>query len=180
MDAEDLNEFDVAREIEESRKDIARDASATKALLSHDTINHFLAEADPNSSHRSRVLQRKVDIIRRYLVTCGAMHDATFTFSRPATDFLFLALREFFGVNDKRLDTCKAEMPGIYQFFMDSEDYPGEIVIGALRFEIEPITGAVAVTERQEKQDSSGPRPALLPLSKTDGAMPCVAQTVLL
>lgn len=156
MEDEGLTDFDIAREIEECRNDIAPGANPAKPLLSHDTIHHFLAEAGETAPRRSRVRASNVEIIRRYLVTCGAIHDATLTFNRPATDFLFLALREFFGVNDRRLDTCKAEMPGVYQFFMDSEDYPGEVVIGALRFEIEPITGAVSVTERQEKQDSRG------------------------
>jgi hypothetical protein len=158
MANDSLNVHDAAREIEESRSDIAPDADSRRPLLSHDTIQHFLDEEDKHAPPRSRVKPANVEIIRRYLVTTGKMHDPDLTFNRPVTDFLFLALREFFGVNDSRLNGCKAEMPGAYQLYMESEDYPGEIVIGALRFDIEPITGAVAVTERQEKQDTRGRR----------------------
>jgi hypothetical protein len=154
MQKEGLSEFDVASEIEECRTVIAPEAASDRPLLSHDTIHHFLVEEEEGKSRRSRVLPRNVEIIRCYLVNCGALHDAELTFNRPATDFLFLALREFFGVNDRRMENAKAEMPGIYQFFMHSEDYPDGIVIGALRFELEPITGALAVTERQEKKEN--------------------------
>jgi hypothetical protein len=157
MESEDLSVFDIVREIDEVRKIIAPHIDRKLPVIAHDTISRFLVEGDESigvnkgAGSPRKIRPKNVEIIRHYLVNCGLLNDSKLTFNRPGTDFVFMSLREFFGVNDKRLDQCKAEMPGAYQFFMKSEDWPNDVVIGALRFEIEPNTGAFAVTERQER-----------------------------
>ena len=77
---------------------------------------------------------------------------------QTSAGYLFYAMAEYFGVNDARLESLRANIGSTYELWRHSLDNPGEYVRGKVHCSIGTRTNSIRVTETQPKKSKDGQR----------------------
>jgi hypothetical protein len=146
MTRQGLSPEQVAAEIDTWKPRI--DPTARRPhLVSHDTIRRFL--------RGEAITFSRLRVVHRFLVLVREIPDDHVSRAYGNADITFDAMKEYFGITDDRVGECDTLLSGTYEFYAVSEDLrsPGKkyVVRGALRLWQDESSGALLVSEKQER-----------------------------